>query len=273
MTRVSIRQTLLLASLFVIAGVTLVILDNNHTLDPLKSGLHDAVEPAVDWINDLTGDDGVNSDVEVKLQQVTDERDALLAENALLKLELEGFEDLQQVLEVQQEHPEYNMVAANVVNPDPSGLQKLVTIDRGSRDGIEVGMAVIDPYYFVGLVTSVEEDSARVTLAIDASSSVGAKLLDTQGVGIVYGKWQSGGRMELQHVDRSIVPGKDEVVVTSDEPEFRTAKVPGGLIIGKVTGEPVLDNQADSQTIEVLPASNFDDLSVVAVLLPPDPDA
>jgi cell shape-determining protein MreC len=71
----------------------------------------------------------------------------------------------------------------------------------------------------------------------------------------------------MRHVDRAIVPEDGELVVTSGDTEARTAKVPGGLIIGQVSGEPAIDNQSDSQTIQVLPAVNFDELSIVAVIL------
>jgi len=269
-TTVGIRQTLVLVILFVALAVSLIALDNRHTLDPLKSGLHNVVSPIVNWINDVIDADESITSVEVELQQVSDERDGLLAENAELKLQLQDVEQLREILDVQESNPGRELLAANVINLDPTGLQKFITIDRGSRDGIEVGMPVIDPYYFVGLVTGVEETSAKVTLSIDATLSVGAQLLDSRGIGVVYGRWQFGGRMEMRHVDRAITPEDGELVVTSGETETRTAKVPGGLIIGQVSGEPTLDNQSDSQVIQVLPAPNFDELSIVAVILSDD---
>lgn len=47
--------------------------------------------------------------------------------------------------------------------------------------------------------------------------------------------------------------------------------VPGGIIIGVANGDPVLDNQGDSQTINVLPASDFENLEVVSVVVASDP--
>ena len=270
MTAIGIRQTLALVILFVAVAVSLIALDNRHTLDPLKSGLHDSVSPVVSWINDVIDNDEPITSVEVELQQVTDERDELLAENAQQKLQLQDVEQLREILDVQETSPGRELLAANVINLDPTGLQKFITIDRGSRDGVQVGMAVIDPFYFVGLVTEVEETSSRVTLSIDGTSSVGAQLLDSRGIGVVYGRWQQGGRMEMRHVDREVVPQDGELVVTSGETEARTARVPGGLIIGQVSGEPSLDNQSDSQVIQILPATIFDELSIVAIILADD---
>ena len=261
------RRTLFIGLLFAIFCVVMIVLDNRGALDPLKTGVRNLVSPVVEWVDDLWQPNQPTTDVEIELQQVTEQRDALLAENAQLKLDMEDVEELRKVVDFQEANPSFQMVTASVVGTDPSGLQKFITIDRGSFDGIEVGMAVVDPYYFVGLVTAVEERSARITLAIDATSNVGAKLLESKGVGIVYGEWQSGGRMTMQHVDRAIVPVDGEAVVTSDEAEVRTARVPGGLIIGQVSGVPELDNQSDSLVIQVLPASDFDNLSMVTVII------
>ena len=48
MTSLGVRHTMALVILFVALAVTLIALDNRHTLDPLKSGLHAIVSPVVD---------------------------------------------------------------------------------------------------------------------------------------------------------------------------------------------------------------------------------
>jgi len=267
LSTIGIRQTILLVILFIVVAVGLIALDNSSALDPLRSGLRGVVDPAVSWIDRVTDRGGNQTPLEVQLAQVTKERDEALAENAVLKSQMDKVAKLQDVLGVQDANPEWSLVTANVINPDPTGLQKLVTIDKGKADGIDVGMAVVDPNYLVGYITEVEEHSARVTLVIDNSFSVGAKLQDhPKGVGIAYGMWQSGGRVEMRYVDRDITPGKDEVVVTSDDTDSQTSQIPPALISGKVTGESSIDNQGDSQTIQILPAADFDNLSIVAVI-------
>jgi rod shape-determining protein MreC len=127
-------------------------------------------------------------------------------------------------------------------------------------------MAVVDPYFFVGLVTAVSEHSAQVTLGIDITSSVGAEDQNTGATGIVYGLWQNGGRMEMRHIDRASTVTNGDLIVTSNDSSVNTAMVPGNIIIGKVTEDPVVDNQSDTLTVTVAPASNYDNLEVVAVI-------
>ena len=263
MSTIGIRQTILLVILFIVAAVALIALDNSSALAPLRSGLRGTVDPVVSWIDSVTDRDGEATPLEVQLEQVTKERDELKAENAQLKAEQAAVAQLQDVLGVQEAHQEWNLLVAKVINPDPSGLQKLVTIDKGSADGIKVGMAVVDPNYLVGVVTEVDEHTARVTLAIDATFAVGAELQDSNATGIAYGQWQNGGRMEMRHVSREISPKDGEIIVTSSD----TAQIPPAIIIGQVTGEPSIDNQSDSQTIQILPATDFDNLSIVAVIV------
>lgn len=264
------RRILILVLVFVIVCVGFITLDQGDTLDPLKSGLRNLFAPVLETVGHIGDDPADDSELARQVEQLTTERDKLLAENAALKTQLAETDQLRDILNVQQANPTLSFVTANVVGTDPSGLQKFVTIDKGSRDGLRVGMAVVDPFYYVGLVTRVEEDSAQITLAIDATASVAAQLLDSRAVGIVYGRWQTGGRLELTHVERSVTPAEGELVVTSSDASAQTANVPPGLVIGKVSGEPRIDNQADSQVIEVLPACDFENLTVVAVIISSD---
>jgi rod shape-determining protein MreC len=261
----STRQTIGLVTLFALTCIAFIALDSRNALGPLKTALHNLVVPVTDVFNRVG--DRNNSDLAQQLEQVTKERDAALAENAQLKAEQKDTDKLKEALGFKESHTAWTIVTARVLSVDPTNLQKYIVIDKGSLDGIQPGMAVTDPNYFVGLVDSVEEHSAKVMLVIDASSTIGAQLMDSGADGIVYGKWQTGGRLEMAYVDRLQKPKKDELVVTSKSVEARTAGVPGNLIIGVVAEEPETFNQGDSQTIQVIPASDFDNLTIVTVIV------
>jgi rod shape-determining protein MreC len=273
MTTLTLRQTVALVALFVAASAAFVALDNRRALDPVKTVLLDVVQPVARGLREMT--DGSESDLERELAEVRAERDALKAENVQLQDLANEAEQLQAQLDVQEDHPDWEMVTANVISPDPASYQKYVTIDKGYADGIRVGMAVVDPYYLVGIVTEVEEHAARVTLAIDAIQpfTVGARIVprddeSTGGDGIAYGAWQQGGRIVLRHVDRDLKPTPGDYVVTAPaDSEAKTALVPPDLVIGEVIGEPVQDLQSDSLIIEVAPYCEFDLLKVVTIIL------
>lgn len=266
MTTLSARQTIMLVVLFVVTSLAFIALDNRTALDPLKTGLREVTDPIADAFSGLVENEDPSA-LEAELAQVKAERDALLAENVSLQVENQEVDQLRELAGVQEEHPEREYVSARVINPDPTNLQKFIIIDKGSADGLRKGMAVVDPNYFVGQVTHVEEHWARVTLVIDSSAKVGAQLLDSGAIGVVYGDWQNGGRAEMRHVARGTTPKKEELVITAINPEVQTNQVPGNLVIGKVVSEPQVNNQGDTMTFEVLPVVEFDKLKVVSVIV------
>lgn len=266
MSTLSTRQTIGLVVLFALTSVSFIALDNRSALDPLKTALHDLVVPVTDVFNRVG--DGNDSDLAQELERVKGERDAALAENVQLKAQLKDVDQMKAILDVKEVHTDWSLVTARVIGVDPLNLQKYIVIDKGSVDGIREGMAVIDPNYFVGQVIGpVGEHSAKVLLTIDASSTIGAQLSNSGADGIVYGRWQTGGRLEMAYVNRDVQPKAGELVVTSMSAETRTVGVPGNLIIGIVEDDPERSNQGDSQTINVLPASDFDNLTLVAVIV------
>lgn len=273
MSAINARQTIMLVVIFIIASIGFIALDNRQALDPLKTGVHDLVRPIADLLTGVNDDDGSQTQLEADYAALQAKYDRLQADYAILLANAREVDQLRALLNLQQSQPNLTIVPARVLYPDPTNTQKFVIIDKGSNDGIKPGMAVTDPDFFIGLVTEVDPTQSRVMLAIDATQSIGAELMTSHGVGIAYGMWQRAGRMEIRHVPRSVLPEEGEYVITACATEARTAGVPCGLVIGIVSGDPVMDNQADTQTIQIRPAADFDDLSVVAVIIADANDA
>lgn len=261
------RQTMLLVLLFVVASVSFILLDNQTALNPLKTGLRNLVTPVTDFVNQrTTASPASEGEWEAKYNDLEAQYAELEAEHQRALIVADQVESLQAMLNLQQTSPDVTLLPARVISVDPTGASKIIVIDRGSLDGVTVGMAVTDPNYYVGVVTTVEDHSAQVLLAIDSTHTVGAELNGSRETGVVYGLWQQGGRLEIQYVSRTIEIAPEETVVTTCSPDIRTANMPCGLIIGKVGAEPQISDQGDVQTIQVIPAADFDNLEVVAVI-------
>lgn len=263
---ITMRRNLLLTFTLILVCLSLILLDARGALDAPKSLVSAAISPLSKGLNNAAdrvrgAGSGGDSDLAEQLKLVSEERDALLAERArLIELNAE-VDQLRELLGFQQARPDLDMLQADVVSRDPQSREKFIIINRGSDDGIEIGMAVVSPYYLVGQVTSVEPNRARVLLVIDAGFQTGALLQTARHEGIVYGRWQAGGRVTMRHlpVDTELVDG--ELVVTSG----RTDHVPAGLVIGVILG--MTQDQLRNETeLEVLPLVEFDDLRVVTVI-------
>ncbi|HEX5498885.1 MAG TPA: rod shape-determining protein MreC [Thermomicrobiales bacterium] len=265
MTTLSTRQTIALVTLFVLASLTFIQLDNRDALDPVKETLRATLSPVLSVLGSVG--EGNPSALQKELQSVKAERDQLAAENAQLRADTREVDQLRLQAKLQQDRPTWKMLQARVQTPDPTNLQKFLTIDKGAKDGVQVGMAVVaqGPNY-IGQVTDVWENSARVMLVVDVSQRVGARL-DSGPDGVVFGDWQNGGRLELRYLDRDAKPQPGELVLTTDSAALRTARVPGGLIVGRIGDTIDQDRQADAQSAPVIPLVQFENLQVVTVVL------
>jgi rod shape-determining protein MreC len=270
MTTISFRKTASMATIFIAISLVLVVMDRRDMLVPLREGLSSVVSPVAEGFSRVAHGPDFRTDLEKQLDRAQKEVDALKAENANLTAELSEFLMLDAEVQAEARRPDLDFVAATVIGHDPTGKQKFIIIDKGTADGLEVGMAVTDPNYYVGQVVEVWENQAKVMFIIDTSSRVGAQLLDSHADGIVVGQWQAGGRLQLQNVDRDVKVEKDEVVITSGVLTTETRGVPPNIIIGTVFGEPTEAARSNEVSFEVRPAVDFESLRTVWVVMPND---
>ena len=124
----------------------------------------------------------------------------------------------------------HTTVLASVIgySPDP-GVQS-VTIDRGTSDGLLVGMAVVsDAGVVVGKVVNVGASTSSVILLSDSQSSILARINSTaHSPGVVKGDQGVSLRMELIPKNDTVAVG--DTVVTSGSED----RIPPDLPIGTI---------------------------------------
>jgi rod shape-determining protein MreC len=263
----TLRQTAILVALFVLTSAIMIALDHRGGLDAVRAPAEHALRPftvAFDRAGRRIGSAGgrSDSDLQKQLDAVTAERDQLLAENARLKQLEDEVVQLQRQLAFKESRPELTVVTANILGHDPNGISSYLVIDHGSNDGIKLGMAVISPDFFVGRVTEVTPERARVTPLTEASSQVGAMLQSSNAEGVLYGRRQAGGGLELRHLDPKTSVNQGDLVVTSG----RTAMIPQGLVVGRVA-RVNRNAQADTLSVDVAPMVDIDSLQSITIIL------
>ena len=162
----------------------------------------------------------------------------LLKESQSLQLQLqllrhEAIENdrLRRLLAIAEAAPARGDTGARVigVRAEPSGLQ-LVTLDKGSDDGLSRGMPVITADGVLGRVHSTGGGSADVLLAIDRNSSIAVRVERTRARANVRGLGHPG-LARLDHAVRSEDVIEGDLLVTSGT----DAVFPAGLPVGRVT--------------------------------------
>lgn len=153
---------------------------------------------------------------------------------------------------------DWRYVAADVVGRDTTGIQA-VHINRGSRDGVEVGDPVVNEAGLIGRVTEVSATGAEVLLITDPNSSVNARVQASRDSGLVQGT--ISGDLVLAFLDTEAVVRPGDLVVSSGE----TQAFPSDIIIGQVTSVSLTDDELFQQApIDSL--VNFSRLEIVLVV-------
>ncbi|HXJ32450.1 MAG TPA: rod shape-determining protein MreC [Candidatus Eisenbacteria bacterium] len=151
-----------------------------------------------------------------------------------------------------------DVITATVIGRDATGLARTLTIDRGERDGVKKGAAVLAPGGVVGQVFLVGAGAARVLLITDHNSGIDAIVQRTRARGIVEGTVSEG--CGLKFVKRTEDLQTGDLVVTSGVDGI----FPRGLPVGQI-GAVDKRGQGLFQYATVRPFVDFDRLEEVLV--------
>lgn len=223
---------------------------------PLQNALTRVSEPAADFVSDIR-----------RTGELSDENQALRAENERLNAEVARLREnetrlqqLSQLLQVKEAHPDEQFLAANVFAREPSNVKEMVAIDRGKRDGVREGMvAVTEGGSLVGSITQVFDDYAWVTLITDPDSAVSAMIQESRAQGVVSGSYSR--RLTMEFLRQAAVVNEGDMVLTSGI----GGSFPPGLVIGRVSA--VKSSQQEIfKDVTVEPLASLSRLETVLVL-------
>ena len=125
----------------------------------------------------------------------------------------------------------YNLqsAAARIISGSADSWSSTVTIDKGTADGLSVGMPVSASNGVIGQIVQCGATSSTVRLLTDESSSISAMVQSNRAQGMVVGS--ASGQVSLTLIRSSQAVNVGDVVVTSG----LGGVFPKGLPIGKVT--------------------------------------
>jgi rod shape-determining protein MreC len=145
----------------------------NKVMEPLESAADVATRPVVNAWRGITQWEDVRDENDRLRDQLAAQRADQIAAQAAIQA--------QQELLAERDLPalgDYPRITASVVGVRPSNLDQVVDIDKGSADGIEVGMAVIAPGGLIGKITTpLLPHQARVMLITDSNYATAAKVI------------------------------------------------------------------------------------------------
>lgn len=183
----------------------------------------------------------------------------LTAELVELREIARDYERLAEMLDYAGTVASQEFVTANVISNDQSGLRRSITVNRGTRDGIAVGMPVVTAQGLVGRVLEISANASRILLVTDRDSAVSTRMQGTRVQGSLRGQLSGSLRLTLVPPGESIVVG--DLVLTSG----LGGNFPPDIVIGQVASSRQFQFEL-FQEAEVISFNNFDELEVVLVM-------
>lgn len=142
-------------------------------------------------------------------------------------------ERLREVLEFKQRHTDFELEPAKVVSYSASNWSSIMTISKGSDDGIEVGDSVMtESGALVGQVIETGSNWASVRSVIDVDMSVGGYVTGNGATAMVVGDFtlMQEGCVRLGYLAEGVSVFSGDTVLTSG----KGGAFPAGLVIGTV---------------------------------------
>jgi len=210
-----------------------------------------------------------------EINEFRDNASRYASENAILKdmlAECRGERELEKV------DIGYPVLNARIIYRDHAGLFETAVIDKGSADGVEAKMPVVDSNGLVGRVVSVRGALSRIVLITSPDCAFGVFDERSRDTGVVNGsesvKWTIGdesvssdnvippGILELGYLSPSADISVNDRLITSGY----SGITPRGIPVGEVV-EIVSRAEQGVFDIRVRPFADIEHVEVVGVVL------
>ena len=197
-----------------------------------------------------------------KLKNKEEQVDSVISQNENLQNEIDK---LKETLDLNTVLSDKVYLNATVISRNIGYWYDEITIDKGSKNGIEKGMAVVTPKGLIGQITKVSNYSSTVKLLSNENMSDKISVKIKVEEGYVYGlisKYDSKtNTYTVEGISENVDILKGANVVTTG----MGTNFPSGLMVGKVK-RVTTDNFDLSKVVEVEASVDFDDLDYVTVL-------
>ena len=166
------------------------------------------------------------------------------SENKMLKSKIEDIVDIS------------TEILAKVLVDKQSPFLKSIIVNRGSKDKVKLGMAVLDGEFLIGKVVEVNYLTSRVLLLSDLNSKVPVSVEPNNIQSILTGTGERFGKLQYMQLENFELNNGNQIYTSGSGGIFKS-----GIPIGEIN---IID---DSKESYVLFHSNFSQLKLVKIIL------
>ncbi len=168
----------------------------------------------------------------------------IISENIMLKSKIEDIVDIS------------SEILAKVLVDKQSPFLKSVIVNRGSKDKIKLGMAVLDGKFLIGKIVEVNYLTSRVLLLSDLNSKVPITVEPNSIQSILTGTGEQFGKLQYTQIENFNLENGHQIYTSGSGGIFKS-----GIPIGEIN---IID---DSKESYVSFHSNFSQLRLVKIVL------
>lgn len=206
---------------FIVISLFLITLDSSPNTQRLRAIVFGSFSIVNSFLYDF-----------IDSENLKEENELLRLKNAELMLQLSKLrkdmlliDELKNSLTLKDTF-KYNLISSRVISKFSNNYQETITISSGKKDGLEVGMPVINDNGFVGIVFSVSENFAIVKTLRNNDLSLTVKSERTGENGIL--KWKSN-KLKIINIPKTFQIRKGDRIVISEFSTIVPVIVPVGV--------------------------------------------
>jgi len=223
---------------FVLLALLIWVLDTRtELLKPVRQQMMTLSLPlhAITSFPDRLFEWGDNSLVSRKTLQT--ENSALRAENRVLQQKLQKMATLMaenarltELLNSSHYLGDESVLISRLIGISPDPLRHEILLDKGSHEGVSVGVAVLDAHGIAGQVIEVSAHSSRVMLITDTQSAVPVQII-RNGIRMVVEGTGNHDTLMLRHVAATTDIQTEDILVSSGLDGHYPANYPVASIV------------------------------------------
>lgn len=130
----------------------------------------------------------------------------------------------------------FDYVQATVINNSVRHPRNYFSINRGYKDGVKIGMGVVDQNGIVGIVNATGRKTSRVISILNETQHFSVRLKDTNFIGSLTWKGGDPAIAYMEQVPRHARYQAGDTVVTSGFSTTFPADIPVGIVMNRIHG-------------------------------------
>ena len=146
----------------------------------------------------------------------------------------------------------YKFIAAKIINNNYQNRNNILTLNKGSKDGLISDMAVVNSLGIIGVVNNVSKNYATVLSILNDNSKINVRLKNDFHFGTLIWDGKNYNIAQLIDIPRQTVLKKGDTIITGG----KSAIFPEGINVGTIKDFKIENNYYKSISITL-----FNDMS------------